>query len=278
MGHTWRVFRRKFNHQVWGTARVHVGDGFDLHVHRSGDEIITPMLVDAGIWEPEETQVLLTLLRPGDVFVDIGANIGYYSVLAARAVGRQGRVFAIEPAPRNFRLLQRNLADNRCTQARAFAVALGARHGGHITLHLSTDNAGDHRIAEVRQEPSRHRVNVPLTTLDRLLPTTRVDLIKMDTQGAEARILKGMHTVLANNPRLTLITEFWPEGLQSAGTDALQYLQALRSFGFRAQLLLDQASGRNAESAEQLLEDVTFAQVLEICEVRDYVNLVLRRG
>ena len=83
-----------------------------MHIHGEQDQFVSRRIREEGIWEPYETSLLLSMLRPGDVFVDVGANIGYFSVLAASVVGDDGAVFAFEPDPDNFRLLRRNVALN----------------------------------------------------------------------------------------------------------------------------------------------------------------------
>jgi predicted O-methyltransferase YrrM len=87
-----------------------------LLLHRD-DHVITPVLQRYGMWEPGETRYLLSTLTAGQTFVDVGAHVGYFSVLAARRVGPAGSVIAIEPELRNLELLRRNLERNDCTNA-----------------------------------------------------------------------------------------------------------------------------------------------------------------
>ena len=79
-----------------------------LYVHGEQDQFVSRRIREHGVWEPYETSLVLRLLQPGDVFVDVGANIGYFSVLAASLVGDAGKVFAFEPDPDNFQLLCAN--------------------------------------------------------------------------------------------------------------------------------------------------------------------------
>src|SRR5438094_750470 len=85
-----------------------------------------------------------SLVHPGDVAVDVGANIGYHTLIFARAVGERGRVFAYEPDPDNFRLLRRNVELNGYRNVRPFQAAVSDR-SGTLTLYLSRDNPADHR-------------------------------------------------------------------------------------------------------------------------------------
>ena len=83
-----------------------------MHVHAEGDIHISTQLRERGLWEPFETELIRRSLAPGARFLDAGANLGYFSVLAAARVGERGRVYAFEPEPRNFALLEANLALN----------------------------------------------------------------------------------------------------------------------------------------------------------------------
>ena len=112
-----------------------------LYVHGEEDQHVSRRLREEGIWEPFETSLLLGLLRTGDVFVDVGANIGYFSVLAASCVGDTGKVFAFEPDPENFRLLVANTALNgvEC-RVRPVAAALSDAAGqGQFGCMASAD-------------------------------------------------------------------------------------------------------------------------------------------
>ncbi|MGB5583898.1 MAG: FkbM family methyltransferase, partial [Gammaproteobacteria bacterium] len=86
-----------------------MGD-FKFHVHRAYDKYISGDLIRDNIWEPFETEVFRRLCKPGDFVVDIGANIGWYSVIASRLLGSSGRVLSIEPDSSNLQLLRTNLA------------------------------------------------------------------------------------------------------------------------------------------------------------------------
>lgn len=275
MGRTARRVQRRVQALLFGTARVPRLGGFTLRVHRRGDDVMAPALLRSGVWEPQETELLLALLRPGMVFVDAGANIGYYSVLASRLVGPGGRVRAFEPAPDSFRLLQMNLADNGCGNAVAHRAALWDRHGGELTLYLCDRNPGDHRTA-APAEAARRTARVPATTLDAALGG-RVDVIKMDTQGAEARIWGGMRRTLERSPGLLMLAEFWPHGLRRAGSDPAAFLGALRAAGFQPELVLDEASGRPAAAAPWS-EPVAWEAILPLCGGERFVNLLLRRA
>src|SRR4051794_34975198 len=107
------------------------------------DEVITANLVKWGVWEAAETRFLSALLSEGDTFVDVGANVGYFSVLAARRIGAGGTVVAVEPEPRNLELLRANLHRNGCRRATVLAAPPYSQ-GGWMSLALNETNPGDH--------------------------------------------------------------------------------------------------------------------------------------
>ena len=181
------------------------------------DQGVASFLLTRGCYEPYEASLVQRLLRPGDCFVDVGANVGYYTVIAARAVGAAGRVFAFEPDPHNFLLLQRNVSvnnfDGRVTAVRC---AIGAESGS-CQLFLNEDNLGDHRIVGGGDE-FRGVIEVPLRTLDEAIDLNiPLSLIKMDIQGAELLALAGMQQLLKSNGDVIIFTEFWPAGIRLYG-------------------------------------------------------------
>lgn len=208
-------------------------NGVTLWVNPGDTAGVAPPLLQYGEYEPFITKVFSRIVKPGMTVVDAGANIGYYTTLAAKLAGPRGKVIAFEPEPRNFTLLQRNIAANGFRNCIAVNEAL-ADKAGSLTLHLDATNWGAHSLAQQNVRGTRS-VTVRATTLDAFFArkrVARVDVIKMDTQGAEGRIVQGMRRTLARNKHLRIIMEFWPFALRSLGTDPEQLLEWLRSKGF----------------------------------------------
>ena len=166
---------------------------------------------------------------------DVGANIGYYTLLAARAVGPSGRVYAFEPEPHNFELLTRNVAENRFTNVRAINAAVSNRVGV-VRLHLDDANFGAHsfEVGSVRTSSGRS-VEVETIRLDDYADEAHFFeagvLVKVDVQGAEALVVEGGRRLLAL-PRITALMELWPEALARARADAERLLVDLEGLGF----------------------------------------------
>jgi FkbM family methyltransferase len=179
------------------------------------------------------TRIVSTLVATGDVVIDVGANIGWYSVLAARLVGATGAVIAIEPDPTNFELLTHNTSE--FTQVAALPLALADR-AGSLQLTQSASNLGDHRLAAPHQGAAvntRQKISVDVSTLDDLIAQQAVQiellrLIKLDTQGAETLIFRGANGLLNQLPnRCALVVELAPNLLRHHGPEHVEELIAL---------------------------------------------------
>ncbi len=245
---------------------------FKLFTHERGDAYISRQIEQAGFWEPLESSVVAGLLKPGDVFVDLGANIGYYTVLAAQACGPRGKVYAFEPEPSNIGLLNRNVALNGLGNV-TIVDAAASNSTGFAELYLSTENQGDHRLYDNEQRSSHVRVRE--VALDEWFSErdNRVDFVKMDTQGSEARIIDGMlELISANWRRMRMIVEFWPFGLQGAGDSAAVLVERLRRFDWTVYKLDESLPQQVPTSWDELLVD---AETVYHPSTRHFTNLLL---
>jgi FkbM family methyltransferase len=185
-----------------------------------------------GVYEPFETKLVMDHVKPGDVVFDLGANIGYYTLLFSRAVGDKGKVFAFEPDPSNFALLKKNVEANACGNCVLFQKAVSDREG-ILRLFVDKDNLADHRIYD--SGDGRASVDVATVTGDAVMREygVRPSFVKIDIQGAEALAVAGMKALLADGKPLTMVVEFWPKGLRQAGADPLALVRSLSDYGFR---------------------------------------------
>ena len=196
-------------------------DEFELIVVDAGklwisrrDEVMRPYMARAGSWEPEEGHLLLSLTKPGTRFLDIGANVGYFSVLVNSAAPGV-IVDAVEPDPTNVRVLRFNFWVNE-VQATVWPLALDDRSR---SLHLSDNehNLGDLRTGHVedRDPLNTPKWVVPAASGDELLAGKSFDLVKIDTQGWEFEILLGLDLTLRRSAGVRIVAEF---SLRSSGT------------------------------------------------------------
>lgn len=232
-----------------------------------GDPVISGALT-LGVYEKPETNLLRGLFRSGMIFVDIGANIGYYTALAMGPLGPQGRIVAIEPDTENFGYLQRTVAANSGSSVTCIQKAVADRTGS-LELYVSRDNRGDNRLYANDLCDSSYSVEV--STLDALLQDCgirNVDLIKMDVQGFEWHILRGMYETIHRSPNLAILSEFWPFGLESAGAGPLEFLRELEQADFE----LHELTGRG-----QLVKVTDHRELISRYPGRKYTNILAVR-
>lgn len=189
----------------------------NLYVHGPADKFVSQTIRNTGLWEPYETSLVLAILGPGDVFVDVGANIGYFCVIAASLVGSKGRVIAFEPDPQNCTLLNASLKHNGF-KGRTITVQAGLSNSdSNGQLYLSTENFGDHQI--YAGEPGRESVPITLHHGANFLRTRieRLDLLKVDTQGSEYAVIEGLMPLLRElDSPPQIIIELTPFSLREA--------------------------------------------------------------
>jgi FkbM family methyltransferase len=191
----------------------------------------------AGRFEPNEFALLDRVVTPGMTVIDGGANEGVYSLFAATRTGPTGRVLAIEPSPRELARLRRNLLLSAITNVDVAEVALAEEEGTLDLLIAEDAHAGQNTLGDFMYAGvvGRGRVPVRTVTLDALLRQLgieRVDVIKLDLEGAEVRALRGAgETLRANAPLLML--EAAEAGLAHQGATRDELLGMLRDHGYR---------------------------------------------
>ena len=197
-GALWEAAREK-ELAVPITVRWHGGTMVDLTLGNDN----SLCLYVCGSFEPNEFAFLDRVLRPGMVFVDVGANDGYYTLFAARRVGPSGRVVAAEPSSRERAHLQRNLGRNGLDNVSVVPAAIGSV-SGLADLHLAHGvHAGHNTLGGFAHDDvvraSLERVPIePLDSVVARLGLTKVDFVKIDVEGAEAHVIEGASTVLTS--------------------------------------------------------------------------------
>ncbi len=213
------------------------------------------------------TDLLKKEVNKGDVFIDIGANIGYYSIVASKLVGKNGKIFAFEPDLINYKKLIKNLKRNRCNNIIPLNVAVSDKES-KIKLFISEDNASDHRTYGIE---GRKSVSIKSISLDDYFSknnVTKVDFIKIDVQGYEPVVFKGMVKTLKNNRNIKIITEFWPFGLKSAGYDALKYLQDFSELGFKFFLVKERS---------KFAREISINEAMKLCPKKKSIDILCKR-
>ena len=184
-----------------------------------------------GLYEPAVTRLLLERLRPGMTFVDAGAHLGYYTLLAAKAVGREGKVYAFEPDPLYYHLVRRSLALSGMDQAQVCQLAV-AEGCGIASFFPDPEEGLGNLFAPVHAGLQLTVHTVSLDTFFDALGWPPVDVVKLDVQGAETAALRGMRGLAERNPSLCLLIEFDPLCQRDAGVSPERFFAALVELGF----------------------------------------------
>jgi FkbM family methyltransferase len=191
----------------------------------------------AGCFEPNEMYLLSKLLGTGCSFVDVGANIGLYTLPAARLVGPSGKVLSFEPSPREGAFLKRNVERNSLSWVSVDDRAVGDLENGRALLHLADEqHGGQNTLGSVVYEKVRlvADADVAMTTLDRAIVEhglDGVDVLKIDVEGAEFKVLSGARNLLGKS-RPVLMMELQEESLLAQGASSRQVLELLRGFDY----------------------------------------------
>ncbi len=270
---------RKVQYGLTGSVISSLGHTYYIQPE---DKTITPVLIDWGIWERSESQELAEVLRPGDTFVDVGADFGWYTVIGAKVVGPTGRVIAFEPVPTNFDYLKRNVAANKCDNVKPEPLALSNK-AGKVTFHLDKTNLGDHSMLE-SQDRRGGTIEVEATTLDGYLKdySGKIALIKIDTQGAEGYIIDGMAETIAKHPEVAILIEYTPSALRQCGYNPEAFLRKFQQQNYEIKYFAtDPGRWRRPQNWQRTLpvaesQIATFAHNVESSS-NGYANLILRR-
>jgi FkbM family methyltransferase len=198
-------------------------------------------------YEPLTTHAFVAALHPGDVAVDVGANVGYFTCLAARAVGPQGVVHAVEPAPANIDALKRNIRLNELNNVVVHSVA-ASNVAAVRTLRL-TAGVDHHGLYDHPNSPTIAETPVSTAPLDVLVDAS-AKLIKVDVEGAEVEVLQGMAGLLRRSRGATVIVEWNPETLRSAGRLPSEVPRLMQELGIGSLVVLDDRNRRERALAE----------------------------
>lgn len=234
--------------------RVTCGNMMYLSRHDSG---ISKELAVFRIHEPISTWLLNQQIKVGMCVVDIGANIGYYALQEARLVGEVGKVIAIEPVPDNLTLLKKNVETNGFRNVKICPVAIGAKNES-AKLYLSDES----NLCSLNPQGDVHDsiINVPLRTLDSLLELEgKIDFIRMDTEGYETEIIKGMLSIL-NKYKPTMFIEI--HQFIVGGKVMVRFLERLRELGYETKYVIDRGFDIPVVKGKNYVESISIDELI----------------
>lgn len=239
------------------------------------------------VHEESTTKLFEQHIKKGDVVLDIGANIGYFSLLAAKLVGDKGEVYSFEPEPRNYKYLMKNAKLNGYDNITAFQKAVSDKTG-KINLFICPYDSGHHTIKQFKgikdYKPEladqKESVEVDTVKLDDFFKKLGkpIDFIKLDVEGAEVLALKGMDTVLRKNKDIKLICEFFPLFITKMGNSPEQFIKKLlETYNFSIYVIGDDYSSKGEMGGLQKV--TTVKELMALCdEEGDHLNLFLTRS
>ena len=214
----------------------------------AADVGIVPHLLMEGVYERYQTELFKQMIRPGMVIIDVGANFGYYTLLAARLLRNTGSVTAFEPDSKNFELLVNNVRINGYTNVTTIRKAV-ANKSGRLKLFLDESNLGMHSLSDKNVSQKAGFAEVDALCLDDFFESTptiaKVDLMKIDAEGAEGLIIEGATRALRHVDKIFMA--FWPEGLRNLGTSPHALVYTLEQHGFRI-WIVDETEGSIKQS------------------------------
>ena len=191
----------------------------------------------AGLYEGAATRLFATIVKPGMTVVDLGANIGYYTVLSSRLTGTEGRVYSFEPDSRAYAYLRRNIEANRSANVDAFRLAVGE------SGKTSWFNPDPH-LAEgyLTSGSGKHRTRVEVISLDEFFSKHQwppVDLVKMDVEGSEGSALKGMRQLASKNKQMRLVMELSLNALHRTNASTRSIALSLQALGYSSGYIVE---------------------------------------
>ena len=202
--------------------------------------------------EPLTTSVFTGLLKPGAVVIDVGANIGHYTLLAAGMVGPKGKVHAVECSPETLSVLRGNVQRNRLQNVEIHPVAASSVRS---TLDLNVTAIGLSWFNPHSNWPSVKgsgtTITVPAVPVDELV-FSRVDVVKIDAEGVDLEVLKGMQRILTENRDISIIVEWAPPLLVEVGKDPLELPNWLREAGFNKISVIDEIHNKQRPLEEAI--------------------------
>src|SRR3990172_9182748 len=251
-----------------------------IYLDRS-DPVISGALT-LRVYEHSEQALFAKYLHGDMTLVDIGANLGLYTALSMHHLNEGGRIVALEPHPKSFAVLQKNVAANHangraCPQVSIFNLA-ATPEACTQELRLNPENRGDNRMYRGTYQGKMEAWDTiqvegrPVDDILAELGIEEVNFVKIDIQGYEQKAISGFQKTLARSQNVILLSEFWPKGLQEAGGSATEYLQMLTNLGFTLYVLNEKPYGSVTplEDRDALIASLPERKYTDVVGVKGY--------
>jgi FkbM family methyltransferase len=264
------LFRR-----LWIHKSVIEVQGSQMYVNTEGLPKRYPRLLQSYIttnWEKLTTERFKEVVKDGDVVLDLGANMGYFTLLAAKLVGKSGKVYSFEPEPTNYSLLVKNIELNGYDNVVPVQKAV-SNISGAVRLFVSEEDPGNSTIFQYGD--GRKFVEIESVALDEFFKDKehRVDVIKMDIEGAEMAALLGMDRIIRENKNLKIFSELLPSLMRAMGYSPEDFARKLMDdYHFSIQPI-DRLPGRKTKHPSINSVD----ELMDLFEEVEVINLFLER-
>ena len=234
------------------------------------------------VYEHSEQALFAKYLRGDMTLVDIGANLGLYTIVSMHHLDANGRIVSFEPHPQSYKFLQKNVAANQnhghaCPRVDTFNLAATPDHS-RLELRLNPENRGDNRAyhgtyhGKVETWDTVQIEGRPVDDVLDELGIEEVNFVKIDIQGYEQKAISGFQKTLARSQNVILLSEFWPKGLRESGGNPHEYLQMLENLGFTLYTLNERPYGSITplEDCNALIASLPGRKYTDIVGVKGY--------
>ncbi len=238
------------------------------------------------VHEKETTELFKRIVKPGNVVLDLGANIGYFTLLAAKLVGSKGKVYSFEPEPMNFYYLKKNAEINSYTQINPFQKAV-SNEKGITKLFICPYDSGHHTMNQYEgissyrpdfKNKGKRSVEIETVVMDDFFEgrEQEIDVVKMDVEGAELLALSGMDNILKKNQKIKMIVEFFPLLINKMGSDPKELIKRfLYNYNFSISVIPDDYDAK----IHNMIKINSVDEIMKFIEREaDHVNLFLEKN
>jgi FkbM family methyltransferase len=242
-------------------------DGQKLYLDKEDSLLLSTRKDD---YDKFEIECLKQIIKKGDIVVDLGANIGYYTLILAQLVGELGHVYAFEPEPSNFELLSKNVKENNHNHVTLVQKAVSDKNS-KINLYVSKRNFASHRIFD--GEDKRESIEIDVITLDEYFKNFEkpIKFIKIDVEGAEGATLLGASKIIKNSKNLVIMMEYFPKWIKKFGDVPEEILKSLVEKKFKL---------FNINKKNKKLDSILITNFIEEYneQKKNYTNVLCSKG
>jgi len=272
----------------WPYKEIVEVQGSRMYINRKEESLVMRKTLEIyaknRIHEKATTEIFKKVVKERDIVIDAGANIGYFTLLAARLVGPTGKVFAFEPEPKNYYYLEKNIKLNNYNHVLIFQKAVSDRNG-KTKLYICDYDTGHHTINKYDgiknyskgRATKEKSIEIETITLDDFLKgrVNKIDVIKMDVEGAEALALAGMDRILKTNENLKMFIEFFPLLIEKMGNSPREFVRKLlEDYKFSIYVIPDDYNAMKGK----MVKINSVSELINLCEgEEDHINLFLEK-